>query len=501
MLIFNIKNSLLITSSLLLLNSFTYAADYNNGYDEDEAFRQALALSAQGDAYQPPLANHDLTEEEQLQIALALSAAEITPQKNQIPEKPPVLKEIKILTIPSNLADLARYIRARPHAIQSQLNSILEDTFQFIDMPFCAMAMAGGINLPEDLLGLEKIKGDARVDFERYCHDKEFNYDIALPLFSHFWKGIINNPCFGPFSGTYEKIRSIIIGNKEQIDGFLSKTDAPEGEAAFKELIRHLGITGLYEQLKKYKDEICTHFIIPLKLTPLEQLLAEGPQIDTLLLGNKAELNQPQTPEVEEKKPQIILRPALDGSILDFQNRLHKEFEERQRNRGDETVMAYGNIVAKHFHKEIESQINGLWKLMSLPNVLTQSVTSIDDIIALHNTVKGKEDLEHSSVQAEAIKNTLQTSLKRHTEYPMKVYLLDKTQYDYLLMVSSQVLRFNQAFREENKDLANTLLGIFFDALIEQQGKCQAGMTGRLLMIHKITLDMLIEYYNTPLKL
>lgn len=208
MLNFRIKNSLMITSGLLLLSSFAYGAEYNgynNGYDEDEAFRQALALSAQGDAYQPA-ANNELTEEEQFQIALALSAVEITPQKvNQIPEKPPVLKEIKILIPPSkDQIDLARYIVARPYAIQSQLNSILENTFQFIEMPFCAMWE--GINLPQDALNLEGLKDQARADFARYCDDKGFNYDAALPLFSHFWKGIIGNQCFNKFSEIYTQI-------------------------------------------------------------------------------------------------------------------------------------------------------------------------------------------------------------------------------------------------------------------------------------------------------
>ena len=55
--------------------------------------------------------------------------------------------------------------------------------------------------------------------------------------------------------------------------------------------------------------------------------------------------------------------------------------------------MAYGNIVAKHYHKDIETHINGLWKQMNLPDVLGQKAANIEDIITLHNAVKGKEDL------------------------------------------------------------------------------------------------------------
>lgn len=502
MLNFSIKNSLLMTSGLLLLSSFTYGAEYNNGYDEDEAFRQALALSAQGDAYQPR-GNNDLTEDEQLQIALALSMAEIQPQKRaDIPKDPEVLKEVKIMTPPSqDLIDLARYIVARPYAIQNQLNSIFENTFQFIEMPFCALAMFGELNLPQDALDLEGLKGQARADFERYCKDKEFNYDVALPLFSHFWSGIIKNPCFDKFSRIYTNIFDIIQTNKTKIDELLQNAGGPEGEVIFKGLIQNLGITDLHGQLMEEKERICTHFIAPLKRTPLEQLLAEGPQIDTLLLiQGKQALNQPKALELEEKKPEAIFRPVLDISILQFQQRLHKEFEERQKEGGDETVMAYGNIVAKYYHKDIETHINGLWKQMNLPDVFGQKAANIEDIITLHNAVKGKEDLEHSDIQVAAIKSTLETSFKRHTSQPMTIYLTDKTQYDYLLMVSSQVFRFNHAIRQENKDLANTLLGIFFDALIEQKDKCQAGMTGRLLMVHKITLDMIIDYYKAPIK-
>lgn len=208
--------------------------------------------------------------------------------------------------------------------------------------------------------------------------------------------------------------------NKTQIDELLSKAESPEGDAAFKDRIKALGITNLYEQLKKEKEGICTHFIAPLKKTTPEQLLAQVPQIDGLLLGmKKAVAHQLQVPQVEEKKPEAVFRPNLNGTVLQLQQDLNREFEERKGRSGDETVMAYGEVVAKKYHKQIEDQINGLWKQMDLQNVTTQSVANIEDIIMLHNTVKGREDLEHSEFQTAAIKRTLETSFKRHTNFPL----------------------------------------------------------------------------------
>jgi hypothetical protein len=191
--------------------------------------------------------------------------------------------------------------------------------------------------------------------------------------------------------------------------------------------------------------------------------------------------------------------------VLTCQKFITEEFVKRTKATGLETVMAYGQIVAPAHYANLEAQINNLWGVLKVLDPVTQQdvakskIDGIGQVQDLYNKYKGKDDLDLSLAKCTSIDTALTNSFDRHTRKDiMPINLGGRTQYDYLLMVSSQVYRFNQAVRAQNKALANDLLGAFFNALVDQEHACPTGMVGRMLMIHKMTLDLLIDYYGTP---
>lgn len=205
----------------------------------------------------------------------------------------------------------------------------------------------------------------------------------------------------------------------------------------------------------------------------------------------KIELLPPvNNPIVEEKK---IEKMPLDGDIIKLQTGLNHEFETRQNNGGNETVMAYGNTVAKNYYKDLNNHINKIWNLLGLETKLPP-LENIDKIISLYGQVM--KDLNHQAPEKSAIESSLERALWRHINMKERYLTGNDTQYDYLLMVSYQVLRFHEAFQKTDKDSVGILLSTYFESLVDQKGKCQPGMIGRMLTVHKFILDRLIEKYN-----
>lgn len=588
---FNHKTLLFVTTSFFLSSSFTYAAEFNGGYDEEDAMRWAMEASialdeeekevqrlieltkldvapqtgkplatpfpaadaarAQAKPFLPLAYEEKASEQDMLSAADKIRARRAAQKANEggrgtpaqaafpdlrlkeragpydfpalmplpIPTQPdmpphftaqvmttpkPLLqKELGPVVQSEDLKVLATYIVARRGAIRTSLNYIFDESFQFVEHPFCA-AVCGGIKLDKDPLKLGDVKTQAHQDFIRFCGDKDFNVEAAQSFFTYFWDQILPHKSLTVFMDTYTKLFE--LASKPQIKEALVMANSPDGEDAFKQLLMTAGIVPLYGQLKTQKEAFIKNELDA--MTP-EWLITQSPRIDVkvLLTGKKAAA-QLITQPIEEKKPEYIVRPLLSPAVSGLLKDLSREFEERKKGtEGDpsETVMIYGNITAKNYYQRLEDNLNDLW--ISLNGGLVQAIArprktikAIEEIMALHEEVK--DQLGHKGKELEIVKGVLRESLKRHTTplQRLTLYLTgEKTQYDYLLMVASQVFNFYHVVKEANKDTAYALVGIFFNALIEQQNRCQAGMIGRMLTVHKTNLDMLVDYYyHTP---
>jgi hypothetical protein len=210
-------------------------------------------------------------------------------------------------------------------------------------------------------------------------------------------------------------------------------------------------------------------------------------------------------PELEKKKP-VITRPPLNAELIDFKNRLDEEYTSRAANMNNETVMVFGERLVTIYYGGLKHHIDGLWKMLGKDPSTMRVVSDTQPILELLEEVKIKEKLELNQMAVEFIQKVIAESFKRHNSNNYKLLLKGKEdQYDYFLIVATQVLRFYDAYKDDSahKEKALNLVGKFFGQLQEQyntgakQVRCQTGMMGRTLFSHKATLDHLVEVYET----
>jgi len=494
---FKYKTLLLATSGILALTSLARAADD----DFEKQLQAALRLSEQTAREEE---DKRRSGEDELRRTLELS--------QKIAQEEAAQNALKCSFQNAQLSEGVKYILANPGEIRGKINQLVEKVENIIDPYMLGWNQIAQLPNPENPFRVDEVKGNAWGRFEVHCSNQNINPVVVEPLFAYLWdRHIKENPFLKAFMATYSDIFTKMKASEAEINAMLepiSQNGTPsEGQIAeVSTLMTRLGIQHSYEALQGQRDTVMTNLLQALediRKTPecfIEQAQQEGVHLNLLNLLVEEE----RAPEIsqgeKEKEEDICLpsRPALDVSILDFQQRLNEEFIKRETKGGQETVMEFGETVAKLYYEDIEHHLNALWGQL-FPGKAALPNPSIEEILALHQKVKGH--LGHEDADFRAIEGGLRNSHKRYLSGAHAGYLTNgKTQYDYLLMVSAQVLRFEELIGLENKELTGLLLTSFFNSLVDQKNACQAGMVGRMFQIHKQILDHLIEYYKSPIK-
>jgi hypothetical protein len=485
-----IKSILQITTTLLFSSvSFAMENNFNGGYNDDEALTEAMRLSnlavQSQDAY-----TIGLSADEEFQLALAISASESEKPKHLNPT-PIVMK-----ANPDDLSKLVEYILNSRGQVVNQFTSLINEKLSFIEMPFCLCVQT--LELSQNPFA--DIKNDIKGKLFTYCEDKGFNYEVALPLLEHYFIRHLDHQISTHLATkTYLKIYQQISGSILE----LSKMSEDDLTRKFNEL----GLPGLYQDLKNQNNDLGKH-IRSLCLTA-QDFLVEAPKVyltKLLWVGDK-KVNKPHSnfpiPFADEMKvePKRVVRPELPTNIVALQMQVADEFDSRKKLSGDETVMVYGEKVAKQYYLKLEDAIQDLFGRLNTAKQPMHGLKDVQGIKNFYELVKG--ELEHNQKDQTLVATALKLAQDRQNNPSLRItaYLTDgRTAYDYLLMVASDVNKYFNLLKNSNKEEAYTLAGVFFGKLAEQDKQCQGGLTGRLFTVHSSILNMLVSHYNQPIK-
>jgi hypothetical protein len=119
---------------------------------------------------------------------------------------------------------LVKFILNEAGTITDKLTSLMDSSFLFISNleGHCA-AENHEIDLAESLLDVGEIRRRAQQDFKNFCQMQSTNYNVAMPLFTHFWEGVIKNPYFDKLSLIYKELYIAVTKRKEHINRQLKK--------------------------------------------------------------------------------------------------------------------------------------------------------------------------------------------------------------------------------------------------------------------------------------
>jgi len=179
--------------------------------------------------------------------------------------------------------------------------------------------------------------------------------------------------------------------------------------------------------------------------------------------------------------------------ILSDKKALDAEFEERQGRRGDETVMAYG-ALAPAWMPKLQGHINMLGKIINLDLSIEKPCTTAEPILDFIKEVQkltGESD-SNFNIVAEEIRKSFSGCTYYGNRLPDY-----KNQNVHLVQVSRNLIQLLEKYKG-NEKVAN-LASSYFHSLIDQQGRCNRGMMGRMLCLEKAIFDMLVEaHQKTP---
>jgi hypothetical protein len=426
------------------------------------------------------------------------------------------------VVITPKLAELVRYILGYRYEVRTYFGNMM-DPLSFIEQPMC-MGADPTYGLATNLL--ESCIKEKLTSFKAYCVDKQYDYEAALPLFDHLFKRYIaGEVAFHKFLESYNKIYAFLTSDASPVKPLIAaKVFGPEGDQAFVEGMQRIGLAQMYGNLKTEYAGITAI----LKNLTSDIFLSTVPQedLDRLTTGQKGPVKVENT-EKKVEMPRFVDRSAmpLDKAILDYQQEIGGVFQrkmqemnelvakyEKDKQQGamtaqrcrelsdaalNESVMAFGQIVARDHYKRVDRAINNMWAIFK--DKLPAPITKIDQLVAFYQTIL--KDLGHTQFDVKKVEEALKHSAPTNNANQFDINILkDIRPHDYLFMVFSHIYRFYHMVKPHNPDKANVLMGIFFNALIEQGTHCQAGCVGRIHVPHKETLDMMIDYYyHTPI--
>lgn len=400
---------------------------------------------------------------------------------------------------------LVKYILGQRSQLRTSMIYAVEN-LEFMEGNFgCFQALPKLEEKSLMLLSLERVKS--------YSEEKGIPGFIAHDLLSYFLSPERANVQM--FDEAYAQLKAIMEGQKfkdEALPALLKATfqEAGSFEEAEKNVPHALAtlekfkVTSFYTDLKKISENFGN---LLQKITREEFLDDSGMRPHILKKAPENNLPGDEVLPVRQSKlfKMDVPREPLPEKMNTLQTSLNREFEERQKNNHNETVMAYGSIVCPRYHGELQENLDFLFQRMKFKE--PKGFVKIQEIIDFFDKVS--KDLGHGLEHRNNIMKALTISLGHQMKpgegivfaTPEKS-LKPQTEYQYMMAVASQFHRVYMTFKDEEevKDILGNLLQTFFVTLSDQSDKCQAGMIGRMLMVQKTLLDELVDLYNKGLR-
>ncbi|OJX13173.1 MAG: hypothetical protein BGO77_06630 [Caedibacter sp. 37-49] len=484
--------------------------DKTNGtFNDDDALAEALRLSqlpqvAAAPAALQALQQEGMSEEEQLQVAMALSMNDVVSAVALKPTAAANPSELESIPQPI-VVNLIKYIFSQKNYIRSNAEKLIYD-LQFLneDSYICFMGVPAFEGTLYEMAA-KKVK--------EYCEEKAINFAQAQVLLKRALE-----PFTIPmteFDKTYANLYTIFQSQTFQTEvlaAFKRGSDytvtpiperIEENNTLISQALKKVNILPVFETLKANTEmlnsSVCAHKTISVE----EFLKNSGITLKSSGLPPQKSDEAQASPTINTKPTTPNLMPQkapLPQAVETLQNELNKEFEQRQRANSNETVMVYGRIIAPQYYDKLQENINDMFQRMNIK--AANNFTKIEEIFGFHDQVE--KILEHKPQQRAYIEQSLKTSSIEHNNLVGKVYVTPvnsprpQTQFDYMLTVASQYHRVYQALKDKPgvKNDIETLLQFFFAPLIEQAGRCQVGMIGRMFMAQKNLYDTLIDLYK-----
>jgi len=395
---------------------------------------------------------------------------------------------------------LARYVVAQRNKLSEAIETVIDQEFGFIDPHGCGLH--GQPVFADDFLArTHKTILDVIMGF---CEEKKFNFNVASPLLDSFLHpNLMNNDLFIQFSRLYTQLHQKIKASPRIMD--LVQNFTYDKKDQLDEEVAALNLGELFGQLKGKADEITARVITPLRSLKPEVLLAQGPRLDLdhFLTENKGA--PPAAAAAPAPAPAVVKvrREPLNQILLALQEDLTREMTERQnqfRDDPEETVMSYGNTLAKEYHLRLRAALNELWNKLGF-GAFQDLARNNEDILKFYTDPVIANHLNHDMVQHGGVRNALKTALDAETNrLRVPCFYLNRdgtfSQYEYMLRVSSEVMAFYRTFQDRDKEAADTLLLTFFTVLSDQGERCQAGLVGRMFSVEMKIMSLLIDYYK-----
>ena len=503
--------ALLLTTTALFpfsQSNATFNADLEYDQAIEEALRRSLAPSNAPVA--PQGQQPEMSEEEQIQLAMKLSMESSKSSTSVSSVAKPLLQQD---LSKEEAINLIKYIFGQKSAVIIEAGSRIS-AFEFFDSD-------GFISFFE-FPSLEKstLHASSTKKLQEFCEEKAIHFEDAQVLLGRYLEPL--NQSMKEFDQTYTQFKTLIESQdfqtsvlpalKKAANWDVQKTQeqiTTDNDEAFKKLqnidprpfyntlkgnlenLRKIGYTFPFLKAEDYLKTITT--LLRTSGLPPKKRIDPNVQMPPLTNAFSGQ------PSYLPAQPMIPQKAFLSPDITDFQSILNQEIESRNnqfKQNPAETIMVYGKLIAQQHYPKLQDNIKRLSPPLKFRS--HKNLESTEEILEFYNEVV--KTLGYNNDQTHSIRASLKTSNDEHYNPYGKVYIVpqEQTKYDYMLTVANQVYHIYKTFKDNPnvKEEIEFLLQNFFSLLVDQAGKCQTGMVGRMFLAQKTVLDTLININN-----
>lgn len=283
------------------------------------------------------------------------------------------------------------------------------------------------------------------------------------------WKHVLDEQLFEPL---LIKVSPLITFFNDTVTNIqLSPDPATYNTTDLQERFR-VFLDNDFSQLFPQSISQCAKFLIP----DLEESTAKAMPI----------VKTEETEQHQQKQQQQ--KPPLSPEIHTLVKKIGEEFEQRKHLNNNETIMAFGNIVApQYFHKMQEHELNIL-ELKDKKNLFD----NLNEIKDFYLQLKNKGIIKLPAQAEEQMTSALRLTENRFTS---DTGIMPRTSLLQAFYILQHLYEKDFDVRSKKEDLQNLLMVSFY-TLADQNRSCVYGLVGRIFQIYTEIFSYTVHNYE-----